>query len=511
MKNRKFKRILLAAVSIVVAACAMFAVGCADKNGDKNDDKPPCAHASVSAHVEREPSCTDDGLTSYVCDSCRETVREEVTPASGHDYSQAETTGKCVTCGDTICSPGMTYELTDDERGYIVSDTKRKSGANVVIPEYHDGKPVVEIASDAFNARTDIESVSIPKTIETINVGAFNGSTKLKQIYYNAENAADFRGINWVFYFSSNAPQLSVTIGKNVKRIPARLFYPHNANNDVIPYIERLEFENGSKLESIGEYAFYKTNLETVSFPDTLKTLGAHAFESSAVSTPVFGKAFKTVGAHAFDYCLGLKTVDLTATALESVEESAFRNCGELTSVKLPQTLESVRNKAFYGCVKLKEIEFGGLTSVGEEAFKGCSALESLTLPAALETIGRSAFEGCSGLKSITVNAVAPVALEAGNRAFFGAGAQGGISVYISDGVRAIPERLFYSTADIDNNIRISRLYIAVGVQSIGSNAFRGVTVDKTDFAGTAAQYAKIDIADGNGAIGTPSFGVGRA
>lgn len=509
MKGRKY---ILSVSAAVAAALSIFAVGCSDKNdGKKPNDTQPCVHASVTAQSIHAPDCTNDGLTAYVCDKCHEKVREEVVPADGHDYSDAEVTGKCVTCEDVICSPGMTYSLTADGRGYIVSDPAKQCGDNVVVPEYHDGKPVVEIASDAFNGRANVKSASIPKTIETINVGVFNGCTGLEKVYYNAENAADFRGINWVFYCSKDAPELSVTIGKNCKRIPARLFYPHNAYSDIIPKIKSLAFESGTKLEEIGEYAFYKTNMTDVTLPDSLKIIGAHAFESSSVTAVVFGAALETVGAHAFDYCNGLTEIDMSATALKNVEDSAFRNCGELADVVLPTCLETVGTKAFYNCVKLGELSLGGAKHIGDEAFYGCSSLGSLTLPRSLVDLGCSAFEACSGLTEITVEAESLGALDAGNRAFFGSGADGGVKVVIADGVRALPERLFFSTADTENNIRISRLYICRGLERIGKNAFRGVTVDAADFAGTAAEYALIEIAEGNGAIGVPNFGAGRA
>ncbi len=511
MKKHAKRKIISAVALIAVAACALVFVGCGDKSDNKKGDPPPCTHEITVERELRAPTCTDDGLSEYVCKECKTVVGQKTVEAIGHDYSQAEDSGKCKTCNAVICSPGMTYTLTDDGRGYILSDPDHHCGENVVIPEYHDGKPVVEIASDAFNSRTYIKSVSIPKTVEVINVGAFNGCNSLADIYYNAESAADFRGINWVFYYSGNVPQLSVTIGKNVKRIPGRLFYPHNANSGVIPYIKSLAFESGGKLEEIGEYAFYKTNLTACSFPDTLVKVGAHAFESSAVSELNFGPRLETVGAHAFDYCLQLAKVDLSATSLQTVEDSAFRNCGGLTEVALPDTLDGIGDKAFYCCGKLNKLALGGVRTVGAEAFYGCEKLGELTLPERLKTIGKSAFERCSGLTRITVKSTAIDALPAGNRAFYGAGASDGVEVVVSNSVRALPGRLFFSTADTQNNIKIKKLFIEVGVESIGENAFRGVTVSATAFAGTSAQYGGIEIADGNSAVGTPSFEAGRA
>ena len=53
---------------------------------------------------------------------------------------------------------------------------------HLVIPDQVDGCPVKTIGKNAFPAREDLESVSIPKTVETLGRYAFYNCKKLKSI-----------------------------------------------------------------------------------------------------------------------------------------------------------------------------------------------------------------------------------------------------------------------------------------------------------------------------------------
>eukprot|EP00571_Detonula_confervacea_P009885 CAMPEP_0172301184 /NCGR_PEP_ID=MMETSP1058-20130122/3122_1 /TAXON_ID=83371 /ORGANISM="Detonula confervacea, Strain CCMP 353" /LENGTH=73 /DNA_ID=CAMNT_0013011209 /DNA_START=235 /DNA_END=452 /DNA_ORIENTATION=- len=53
----------------------------------------------------------------------------------------------------------------------------------------------------------------------------------------------------------------------------------------------------------------------------------------------------------------------------------------DVTSVKFASNVTEVRNDAFRGCTKLREVELNeGLLIIGEGAFSGCSLLESIRL-----------------------------------------------------------------------------------------------------------------------------------
>ena len=71
-------------------------------------------------------------------------------------------------------------------------------------------------------------------------------------------NLPDLSSSNYVFsYCGSKGDGITVTIGSNVTRIPAYLFYPYNGSN-YIPKITAVEFEEGSQCRCIGSNAFYR-------------------------------------------------------------------------------------------------------------------------------------------------------------------------------------------------------------------------------------------------------------
>lgn len=76
-----------------------------------------------------------------------------------------------------------------------------------------------------------------------------------------------------------------------------------------------------------------------------------------------------------------------------------------MTSVKLPNSLQTIETDAFSDCAKLKTVDFGtGVKTIGVRAFSGCTALTALRLPASVSQIGSSAFTGTPSLTTITVD-----------------------------------------------------------------------------------------------------------
>lgn len=64
---------------------------------------------------------------------------------------------------------------------------------------------------------------------------------------------------------------------------------------------------------------------------------------------------------------------------VDRVRQSAFRGCGDLAAVELPECLY-VRQLAFRGCRSIPELVLPKCVSIQPEAFYGCSALARLVL-----------------------------------------------------------------------------------------------------------------------------------
>jgi hypothetical protein len=100
-----------------------------------------------------------------------------------------------------------------------------------------------------------------------------------------------------------------------------------------------------------------------------------------------------------------------------SIPDLAFANCKYITSVMIPDTVESIGVRAFYKCRSLAEIDAGnGVKEIFDDAFFGCDNLLSVRLGDAVESIGMQAFFGCRSLESINTENVKKI----GTYAFYG-------------------------------------------------------------------------------------------
>ena len=140
-----------------------------------------------------------------------------------------------------------------------------------------------------------------------------------------------------------------------------------------------------SHVSRMGEYAFAScTRLTGVSLNGDMTAV--ESGEDADIET-----AHKIPKA-AFSGCGGLTSVSFSGTGLEVIGQSAFSSTG-LTSVSLPEGVETIEASAFSGCTQLTSVTVpDGVTEIGQSAFSGLTKMSSLTLPDSLVTIGERAF-----------------------------------------------------------------------------------------------------------------------
>lgn len=114
-------------------------------------------------------------------------------------------------------------------------------------------------------------------------------------------------------------------------------------------------------ITSIGRYAFaYCAHLETVTFPTSLAYIGEGAFYKSGLTSLTFPEN----------------------GALTELSMAAFSKCNKLTEVTIPSYIKTVGEAAFFECEKLEKITLSeGVVTVGKLGFQGCPALKELNLP----------------------------------------------------------------------------------------------------------------------------------
>ncbi|HEX9046444.1 MAG TPA: leucine-rich repeat domain-containing protein [Verrucomicrobiae bacterium] len=93
-----------------------------------------------------------------------------------------------------------------------------------------------------------------------------------------------------------------------------------------------------------------------------------------------------------------------------AVGNSAFAYL-PISSVVLPDSVGSIGDYAFAGCLDLTNITFGNqLGSIGKFAFDNCYNVSSVTFPGSLANLGEEAFANCSGLRGAYFQGNAPAA-----------------------------------------------------------------------------------------------------
>lgn len=188
----------------------------------------------------------------------------------------------------------------------------------------------------------------------------------------------------------------------------------------------------------IGDYAFMKCNkMISIEIPNSITSIGEAAFSGcSGLTSITFSNSVTSIGKEAFKYCNNLpvenniryadtylvEAIDKTLSlytikeGTQYIGKGAFRDCTNLLSVTIPNSVTDIGESAFNQCTALKSVFFGNsVRLIGPEAFSGCQDLTSISFPYSLTNIEYWAFLGCAGLTNIEIpNSVTTI----GNQAF---------------------------------------------------------------------------------------------
>ena len=223
-------------------------------------------------------------------------------------------------------------------RSFLGNDAEYET---IAIPSTINGETVTGI-DNAFQNNKQIKNIILPDTMENINDNAFRNSS-LKSI---------------------NLPTSIVKIGNNAFENCGGLI---------------LDMTTLPNLESVGDYAFYFTNIYNFDFSESIKLnyIGENAFVDT-----------------------NLQNIDLyNASLLTDINNNCFNGCRNLVSIVLPQSLKTIGSNVFNSCYSLTSITLPNtLTTIGYGAFYNCSSLTTLILPGSITTISNDAFGDCTSL-----------------------------------------------------------------------------------------------------------------
>lgn len=258
---------------------------------------------------------------------------------------------------------------------------------------------------------------------------------------------------------------------------------------------------DGKTVTRIGDLAFSRSQVRSVTIPDSVTHIGVWAFygceELTSVNIP---ENVMVIDNGAFAYCKALKSMTVP-DSVTRLGYSAFERCEGLTDVTLSKNIVSIEECTFEACTSLTDIVIPeGVTSIGKSAFDGCTDLKDITIPESVAEIGGYAFSGTAWLYDmaekfplVTVN----------NSMLFADGCEGDIrlpsgitaicaqafmkqdkmtSIYLRDSVVKIDASAFYECT------ALSQVRLSNALRVIDARAFYGCTELKSILIPAAAE-----------------------
>ncbi|MBQ6467741.1 MAG: leucine-rich repeat protein [Clostridia bacterium] len=360
-----------------------------------------------------------------------------------------------------------------------------------------------EIEDDAFSYSV-LGELSLPESLELADSKSFR-EAQIDNFIYGCKDldptiSITVKSIN------------NLTITETVRKLPNGFLQHNRITGNII-------VQPG--VETIGKYAFYKTNIEEINLPETVKSIGYKAFADTQLKHISVPNSVTNLGKGAFANNELLESVDFFANSCIIAYDDAypFENCPNLKefnfdssvkyipdnllrnsgveSISIPEGVTDIGAYAFAG-TNLKSIVLpDSIESMGDGCFENCKELETAVINSNIMLIGDNTFRGCDKLREIYI---ADSVMDIGRTSFSGCTSLE--TVYMSKNVVYIPERCF------ENCTALSSFTWESDSKLIGKLAFSGCTsLTVFDFTGIAKLYP--NSFQGSG-IGVASLGEAR-
>lgn len=143
----------------------------------------------------------------------------------------------------------------------------------------------------------------------------------------------------------------------------------------------------------------------SITIPEGVTEIKAFAFANSEIESVSFPDSLKKIEKHAFYECSRLKSVDF-GNGIKKIDGAMAFAFSSIAKLEIPPQVKTIDDGAFYYCDNLKEVKFNeGLQEIGDDAFSRCDLIKNLDFPETLSYIGNRAFHpGIIRTEDIMVN-----------------------------------------------------------------------------------------------------------
>lgn len=382
-----------------------------------------------------------------------------------------------------------TYKVVD---GNVILTGFKTKDTEVNIPDTIDGMPVTGIEGDSFfyGLYSNHKTINIPASVTKITMPVIDREYLLVPIdAFNVhEDNPAYTSVDGVLYSKDKKTLVS---------------YPRYKTDKVCTVDEATV--------TICDYAFYGGRFEEILLPDSVENIGANAFSNciwlKELNIP---SSVKYIDSEAFEQNRSLKAVNVASDNKNYCSVDGVLYNKDKTELIYFPIANGITNYSVYD----------GVTKIGKRAFQAFSSLDEVALPDSVETISYRAFYGCGAEVNIPANlkviedeafaasgitqAILPEGIiEIGYRAFMSSGLETlllpqnltyiGVeafyntnitSVVIPDTVLTIDEGAFNSCSSLDE------ITIPDSVTYIGENAFDWCPEDML-ILGSTGSYAE--------------------
>lgn len=305
-------------------------------------------------------------------------------------------------------SDKLTFELSWDGKSYIVDgpDEIITEKFYIIIPSEYNGLPVTEIKYSAFSYLPGLTYISIPESVITINFDAFTYCESLTSIFI-PKNVLNIR--SGIFSYCDNLKEIKVD--KNNENYDSRddsNCIIKTSTNTIIAGCNATKIP--SSVEGIDKFAFENClGLTSIYIDENIKFVNKGAFEGCRNVTSIIvnennryldsrNNSNAIINTSTNVLITGCKNT-IIPNGITKIEDYAFTNCDDLTSISIPDSVKSIGSLSFSFCDNLESIKMSkNLEEIDDYAFDYDKNLKSIILPKTLKTIGKEVFKECSNL-----------------------------------------------------------------------------------------------------------------